>query len=401
MKKRQEKKSESLEIRLPYSQKTAFIEACREQGISASEALRAQIDLFVEDVSAPQKPNRLGAAFDMIKRHRKKAIASLTALAASLSIGLALPSQADEPLFSAYDRNGDGVLTAGEISPNDSAIFAALDKDHSGEITEDEFDKNAEIVEIIDTIKPGENPGDPSKRLVGIERTTFELNGTDQVNVFIQQWTEEVDLNATESDIRNVVEGMKIQLDDVQQYERMADMDGEARIRVLRDIKNTEDLHTRMELDELKQIRIEIDALEDMGLNFEELKDLEELKKLESLKNLEALGELEGLEELKNMEIRIDLDFSDLPDFAELDKELAMMAADESLDLSEEERAEISAARAELARARTELEQLKEESSRVFIIRKEISTSDDGEHGDHKVKVRVETHDHSEHAHEE
>ena len=378
MKKPREKKSESLEIRLPYSQKTAFIEACREQGISASEALRLQIDSFVEEMSAPQKPQIFGATFDMIKRHKAKTLMGFTCLATSLSLGLALPSQADDALFRSFDRNGDGVLTEGEISPNDSPVFMILDKDKSGEITADEFKRNAEITEIIDRLEPGKTSQDEAKRVVGIERTSFALNPEGEVDVYRQQWTEDVDPNASEADIRNVVEGLKLQLNDVQKYEAMEGLDGQAKLQALREVKKAEKLHTRVELEELEKLRIELSELESLDLNLSDLEHLEELKGLEELEKLSALGDID---------LEIELDFSDLPDFSDIDAELAAILEENGTHLSEEERREIEAAREELRAAKSELAELRD-VERVFIIRKE-KTVIDGD-GEPQVKVRVE-----------
>jgi hypothetical protein len=50
------KKSESLEIRLPYPTKQAFMARCRNDGRSASDALRAFIDGYLVDAENPAKP---------------------------------------------------------------------------------------------------------------------------------------------------------------------------------------------------------------------------------------------------------------------------------------------------------------------------------------------------------
>lgn len=361
MKKRQEKKSESLEIRLPYSQKTAFVEACREQGISASEALRAQIDLFVDQTAAPQKPNLLGASLKMIERHKKKTFASLTAIAAAISIGGALPSQADETLFHSFDKNADGVLTAGEISPNDSKIFALLDKDKSGDISTSEFQTNAEMIETIDSIEPGENPGDPNMRVVGIERTTLELNDTDKINLYVQRWTEEVELDASDTEINNVIERLKTQQDDVRTLEELEGLDGKGKIRIIKELKDKDELHTRLELEELAKLRIELSELETLDLDLSDLKQLEEL------------GETD---------FDIDIEFDDLPDFKDIEAELQALIDSDEVPLGEAEIAEITRAMRELENAREEMAELKE-IKRVFVIRR-------GEGEDEHREVRIE-----------
>ena len=46
--KRPEKKSETLEVRLPHSKKEAFMEACEREGITASHAVRTFIDAYLK-----------------------------------------------------------------------------------------------------------------------------------------------------------------------------------------------------------------------------------------------------------------------------------------------------------------------------------------------------------------
>ena len=46
--KRPEKKSETLEVRLPHSKKEAFMEACERDGITASHAMRSFIDAYLK-----------------------------------------------------------------------------------------------------------------------------------------------------------------------------------------------------------------------------------------------------------------------------------------------------------------------------------------------------------------
>lgn len=50
---RPEKKSETIEIRLPYTQKLAFMRACAARGVTASDALRTFIGDFVSDDEQP------------------------------------------------------------------------------------------------------------------------------------------------------------------------------------------------------------------------------------------------------------------------------------------------------------------------------------------------------------
>jgi hypothetical protein len=102
------KKSESLEIRIPYPTKQAFMARCRDEGRSASEALRALIDGQLE-AARPAPPAR---------RRPWRLIAG--ALVAAAVGAAAVPSLARPGLraaeFTALDANHDGVLSFAEYS---------------------------------------------------------------------------------------------------------------------------------------------------------------------------------------------------------------------------------------------------------------------------------------------
>jgi len=114
------KKSETLEIRLPYPTKLAFMARCRDEGRSASEALRHFIDGHLD---APRvRPWRMPGRLVM------------GALAAAAMGAVALPSLAHPNPRAEFDRldaNRDGAITAAE--------FARLDTDHDGKVSFAEF----------------------------------------------------------------------------------------------------------------------------------------------------------------------------------------------------------------------------------------------------------------------
>ena len=115
------KKSETLEIRLPYPTKLAFMARCRDEGRSASAALRQFIDGQVDGTRQAAPSNR---AWRLI------AGAAVGAAMAAVAVpSLAHPSLRTE--FDRLDLNGDQVITAAE--------FARLDANHDGRITRDEF----------------------------------------------------------------------------------------------------------------------------------------------------------------------------------------------------------------------------------------------------------------------
>ena len=114
------KKSETLEIRLPYPTKLAFMASCRAEGRSASEALRHFIDGHLDG-----PPARAGGG-----RIRHLLAGALVAAAVG---AVALPSLARPSLRAEFDR-----LSAdrGAITLSD---FARLDANHDGKISFEEF----------------------------------------------------------------------------------------------------------------------------------------------------------------------------------------------------------------------------------------------------------------------
>ena len=104
------KKSETLEIRLPYPTKLAFMARCRDDGRTASEALRDFIEGSVEPRRAAKAPGKL----------------IVGALIAAAVGAIALPSLA-HPARAQLDR-----LAA-------AADFARLDTNHDGKLSLAEF----------------------------------------------------------------------------------------------------------------------------------------------------------------------------------------------------------------------------------------------------------------------
>lgn len=99
------KKSETLEIRLPFSTKERFMAHCRMDGRSASEAVRGFIDAEIEGP---------------VRRGRSRVWQVLVAAVAGLALGaVAAPSLAKasgQTTFEQLDGNADGVLTKAEFA---------------------------------------------------------------------------------------------------------------------------------------------------------------------------------------------------------------------------------------------------------------------------------------------
>lgn len=102
------KKSESIEIRLSLEAKAAFMQRCSDEGVTASEAIRAMIDNRTAaraQVSALAPRWRMGLA-----------IAAGMALGAGAAApALAHANQASRTAFDRLDRNHDGVISYDEF----------------------------------------------------------------------------------------------------------------------------------------------------------------------------------------------------------------------------------------------------------------------------------------------
>ncbi|MBI1340049.1 hypothetical protein GC169_07560 [bacterium] len=114
------KKSETLEVRLPYETKAAFLEVCRDRGTTASEVVREGIDAYLGHAERERSPPHVKGLIEMIpKPVRKRRYAAGAFGAAAIAVVFALPSAADTDfrrLFDTLDANGDGVLSLEEFS---------------------------------------------------------------------------------------------------------------------------------------------------------------------------------------------------------------------------------------------------------------------------------------------
>ncbi|MCR9224112.1 MAG: hypothetical protein NXH70_08585 [Hyphomonas sp.] len=160
MKRRKEKKSESLDIRLPFEQKREFMEATRKRGETASNALRGFIANYIEEARLAEQPNPVQEITMTLARHRFKTIATAAGAALGVFSVTALPSAADSTAFEALDKNNDGMITEGEILPGEDAdIIAKLDTDGSGGVSREELEAAGNRIVIKKTSSDGEDDG--------------------------------------------------------------------------------------------------------------------------------------------------------------------------------------------------------------------------------------------------
>ena len=120
---REPKKTDFLELRVPTETKTAFMDACRANGTSASSVLRSFIHRYLHSASrAPMDWKELGMLFIGKSTGRRAAAGALAvALTSTIAVvSLAGPAQA-------------------AVDPRLAAVFEWIDSNHDGGVTATEF----------------------------------------------------------------------------------------------------------------------------------------------------------------------------------------------------------------------------------------------------------------------
>ena len=108
--KRPLKKSETVEVRLPYVTKTAFMARCRAEGRTASDAIRSFIEAELDrSAEAGAPPVRMGW-----RPLLAAAVAGL-ALGAAAAPSLAQSAAPSQSAFNRLDRDHDGVIRFDEF----------------------------------------------------------------------------------------------------------------------------------------------------------------------------------------------------------------------------------------------------------------------------------------------
>lgn len=143
------KKSETLEIRIPYPTKTAFMEKAKAEGRAASEIVREQIDAYLDQ--APEPETLKDKVVVQIRRNLRGAGLLLAGAGSALAITLAaspataLPGRgagidalqgisadgSSDPLMIVLDLPAGG-LTATQLGELVGQAFARLDTNGDG-----------------------------------------------------------------------------------------------------------------------------------------------------------------------------------------------------------------------------------------------------------------------------
>ncbi|MDB5451775.1 MAG: hypothetical protein JWO33_353 [Caulobacteraceae bacterium] len=106
------KKSESLEIRLPYPTKQAFMARCRDDGRSASDAMRGFIDFYLDGEARRARAGARG--WKLIAAGSAAALMAAAMAAPTVARTMLQPSAA-EAEFLKLDANHDGRLSLAEF----------------------------------------------------------------------------------------------------------------------------------------------------------------------------------------------------------------------------------------------------------------------------------------------
>ena len=227
MKIRREKKSETLEVRLPHSQKTRFMAATKQQGETASQALRRYIADYVERAELASQTHPVKELTMTLARHRFKTLASALAASFGLFAFSALPSAADASAFEHLDANKDGLITEGEILPGEDAdIIAKLDTDSSGGVSPEEFAAAGDKIVIRKSESHTDEDGQEVVRKK-VKVLRFSEDGENQVRTKIESDAHKV--------IRIEKRGGKPMSDeelDAMIAEHLEDVEGEAEVEV-------------------------------------------------------------------------------------------------------------------------------------------------------------------------
>ncbi len=200
-----EKKTERLEIRLPYSQKKVFVRACEERGDKPSSVLRRFIQNYVQQTSS----GKAGSPADLIKSFVKKPISHLATISTCALIGAAFynsnnlaleneiispnlmaantASQVNYQVFASYDKNANGVLDVGEIASNDIHLHWVMNLDGAPGIAPAEFfSKGRMRWEFIDPSSLVLSPHVSYQKRGAANIVEFDLSNPEKPSIEIQ-----------------------------------------------------------------------------------------------------------------------------------------------------------------------------------------------------------------------
>ena len=149
-----EKKSERFEVRLPYTKKKDFIQACDEQGDTPSHAVRRFINSYIRRANTDNLKASVRGMTRKVKRKWVRVSLKSLAVIVGLFVFLQLLSlmlipfenMKTQKLFAIYDSNINGVIDLGEISDNDEDLHRVLNIDGELGISNAEFTVKGKMI---------------------------------------------------------------------------------------------------------------------------------------------------------------------------------------------------------------------------------------------------------------
>ncbi len=158
-----EKKSESIEVRVPYTLKTDFMEKCSTNGDTASQVLRGSILNYLRPAARRHNVLKLASVMTMLSLF----VAGVyTMQVAGFPGNAGSPTQ--QALFSIFDSNDDGFLTATDARDETRAtLFTMLE---GADENEDGRLSKREITELPTITLPAGVPTTSTREALGKAR---------------------------------------------------------------------------------------------------------------------------------------------------------------------------------------------------------------------------------------
>lgn len=134
-----EKKSETIEVRMAYSQKQTFMETCKRNGKNASNVIREYVDAYVAPKSTPN-------GFGLFKKWILIPVGMIALLVMAIVVGvvsLTFSPETNDSIFTSLDTNSDGMISQADINQENlvpvTQFLQWADVDADGIVSRDEF----------------------------------------------------------------------------------------------------------------------------------------------------------------------------------------------------------------------------------------------------------------------
>ncbi|MEO1476116.1 MAG: hypothetical protein AAFS13_07000 [Pseudomonadota bacterium] len=201
---RKEKKSEMLDVRLPYGLKQSLVRACKRQGVTVSDTVRRLISEYVDAAEASDSQPAIKEIAMKIARNPIKSLAMTTATASAFVLFAAQPSMAEDDIFASFDKNADGVLTEGELNWE---ILDLLDADDDQAVALSEFKWKAWSESTTDKVLAA-GDGEPVREIAYI-RYQVVFDGPKSVTSNRSVCSDTLALDASATDAAILLDSLK------------------------------------------------------------------------------------------------------------------------------------------------------------------------------------------------